>query len=295
MPVVLGTTSLSGGVATLVLPSGWAASGTYSLKADYGGSATHMASTSPTYSHVVSAGGDPINDGLVSYWPFNEATGAGSVAADAKGVSNFTGLSAANFSGTYYLFGGFDWGIASDTAAYNFSSQLTVFCWVQATTLPFAGIANFISQYDNTTNNRAWRIGVDPSNHLFVTISTDGTAAGSGSSATYKEYAGSITCISTSAWHSVAFRFDGASSLAGVNGVLDLFVDGARDTSVNKSAANGSFSVIFNSPSNLIAGGIGTTSSPVQTFNGGELQRVRLYNTFKSDSDIAAIHALGHA
>src|SRR5262249_33975088 len=97
-------------------------------------------------------------------------------------------------------------------------------------------------------------------------------------------YVGSQTVFDNT-WHSVAFRFSHSHS-----DTFDIFVDGVKDPSPTKSTDSAMTSVFASSARIDMLDLFGTGGTQATT----AIQRVRIYQgTYKTDADIAAMHALG--
>ena len=231
---------------------------------------------------AAAGGGPDTTTGLVSYWPFNDNSGL--TVDDNQNVQDITithGGSGAWGTGYYQFDGAGDYGLAADNAAYNFGTACTVFAWLKG---PPQSNLCALSQFDFGNSQRSWFIGysdsaVDEGRRMRVlTVDTN-------SQSTRKDYVSSLQ-IGTDAWVSAAFTWS--------SGTLELYVDGVKDTSVDTSAQNDSFTTLHNSTAAISFSGAlnsGTIAIPAAV----QMQRVRLYNVAKTAADIAAIHALGHA
>jgi len=221
------------------------------------------------------AGGDTAT-GLVCYWPFND--GSGTTATELHGLLA-TFNTVPTWGTGFVTLDGANNTRVNDDPVFSFGSTMTAFGWVRGAAQN--GFTIF-SQYDGGTTNRAWRVDSSNAgsfNTMRVIISFDGN------NVNIKDYYGSQQLLGDGNWHSFAFRFN--------SGVLDLFVDGVKDPSVTKNV-DMPFSTIFDSTVDLTHFCLLVSNSIALQYT-GDAQRFRLYNTAKTDVDIAAIHALGHA
>jgi hypothetical protein len=219
--------------------------------------------------------------GLVSYWPFND--GSGTTFVDTISSFNGTVSAGVTWGSGFVELDSAHTGTVPHQSAFNTGGTVTAFGWILAAPASNQSSNVIFSLYDFGTTQRAWLVGVEAAggfNTIRVVLSDDGTLSAGHS----KDYSGSQIALD-STWHSFAFRFNG--------GVLDLFVDGVKDSSVTKTTDD-AITTIFSSNAALAFGAILNSGSPASPFN-GQVQRFRLYNITKTDADIAAIHALGHA
>jgi hypothetical protein len=229
---------------------------------------------------VAAAPGEDLTTGLKSYWPMNE--GAGTTFADSISSHNGTLSSSGLWSGDFVNFASSsDNGSVADHADFNVGGTMTVFGWVNGAAVDSAFI---FTQWDYGALQRAWFIGTQvgsPSNKLRVLISDDGTT----DSGHLKNYTSSIVLLDSN-WRSFAFRFNA--------GTLDLFVDGVKDASVDKTAADDAITTVFNSSASIMFNDILNSGSPQGTMGvNSKMKKVRFYNNAKTDAQIAAMHALG--
>jgi hypothetical protein len=219
-----------------------------------------------------------ITTGLKSYWLLNEATGT--TAADSSGHSHDATLNSSIYWGADSIaFAGIAAPITrvSDHADFNVGATMTVFGWVNAA----SGVPDqiLISQYDFGTANRGWTVSVDSSTGttLRVYMSDDGSSG----SPHVTTAVGSQTLFD-STWRSWALRFNA--------GAPDLFVNGAKDTSVTRGADT--ITSIFNAACDISFGSILNSGANSGALVGNQ-KKIRFYNVAKTDADIAAMHAVG--
>lgn len=229
------------------------------------------------YSRPAVGGGPDTTTGLVSYWLMNE--GSGTTYADGVGSHNGTLTSSSMWSGDFVAFTLNNSGSVADHADFGISSTLTIFGWVNDPAPPAGGI--LISQWDSGIADRAWLVGNDAGagTKLRIVLSDDGTF----SSGHNKDYSSSPTLFDGT-WHSWAFRFNA--------GVLDLFVDGVKDTSPTKSTDD-AITTIKNSAAAIVCNSILSSGSPISSGTNSNMKKIRFYNNAKTDADIAAMHAIG--
>jgi hypothetical protein len=231
---------------------------------------------------------DTITGGLVSYWRFNE--GSGAVAADSiGGHTAAVGQPPANLNGcwdntsgsclTSYFDGTNFYAARVATGSYYNTNSLTIFFW-GANGGHLSQI--YFSHADTGFNQQSWIVqnGTADNTLMEVKLSSDGVT-------TDKDYTTSVQAnFGAYNWHSFAFTFDGSTS------ALKLYVDGIRDGSP-AITANNPISSLFNSPADITFA-IGLSSGAyVGSGINRALRQFRFYNVVKTDAQILAIHNLG--
>lgn len=228
-------------------------------------------------------GGGDTTTGLVSYWPMADEANSTTFSDTISGHNGHT-LSPTMFVSDYQHFDGVSYSAVSDHADFN-TNTLTVFGWAKGAAGSTYEAVFAQCDVGPTPRQIAFIFGVDgrsspgTKNTLWIEVADDGTEA----AGHYKEYYGSQTAFDNT-WHSIAFRFNA--------GALDLFVDGAKDTSVTK-VGDGAITTMWNSTASLSFGAYFNTEPATLTNFTGDLKKFRFYNVAKTDADILAIHNLG--
>jgi Concanavalin A-like lectin/glucanases superfamily len=245
-----------------------------------------LAATGPgpdtaSFAGTVGSGADTTT-GLVARWDMIDGSGTNLHDQVASREGTLTDATLWSINPGYVTF---DNSIAhyasiADAAVWDITPNLLVFAWVRGDVASLGYNRTIICRYDFTSNNRSWMMAlIDNTAHLRVVVSDGGSLSD-------KDYAGSQTVVDAAQpWRSVAFRAAGNA--------LDLFVNAVKDPSPTKNSDT-TITGIHTSAQPIYIGCVvdsqPTTLNPML----GVIAGVRIYNSFKTDADIAAIHALGH-
>jgi parallel beta-helix repeat protein len=218
-----------------------------------------------------------VTSNIVGLWAFDEA--AGNIAHDSSGNGN---------NGTLY---GATWATGKLGNALNFdgvasyvnipyssnldiTNNITVVAWVKGAPQTYKFI---VDKYDNGANKRSWKIGTNSTDgdKLEVIITDDGF----GNPGHSKDYISSVAMLDNT-WKHVAFTFN--------NGALSLYINGIKDTNVNKLFDDPIIS-IFSSNVNVSFGSRFSNNVPSNFFN-GTIDDVKIYNGALSAEEIKAVY-----
>jgi len=123
---------------------------------------------------------------------------------------------------------------------------------------------------DETTanNDKSYRIYLDASNKLNLSVSTDGSAV--------VTHTGSNTTFSAGTWYHVEATYDNA-------GTMDLYVNGVLDAIQKSSSVPAS---VDNNTSNLYIAAKENTAGNIDTHFNGAIDDVRIYNYARTASQV---------
>ena len=219
--------------------------------------------------------------GLVSHWSIHEGSGTSvtdSVSGHTMTLGDATGWSDDDYNFTVNS-SATRTGVVTHHADFNFGTACSVFLWVTAS--PVVG-RWIITRYQTVSGpNVAWLIGTDGSTGERIRIGVHQDTDGMGPN---KDYTGSQV-IADGTPHSVGWRWS--------SGVLDLFVDGEKDTSVTKTVDN-AFTTIANSTQDIRFCGLSSSAAPFDSSGlAGIYSEAYMYNVAKADAVFAALHAFG--
>lgn len=226
--------------------------------------------------------GPDITTGLKAYWLMNDFVGPGNTAADVINGYNCL-FNNNNVDGGlgYAQVGGGERGTITDNSDFDPGSAFTYTGMVSGAG---ADAISWFAQYDFGNNNRSWSAGsgstaAGQQTFLRAVISNNGLGSGSG---IFKDWTALNNAILDSTNHTFAVRWN--------SGVLDMFVDGIKQTTFNK-ANDDAFTSVFNATCPLSIGDLlNNGGSAGVGFVGGHMRRFRFYNVAKTDADILAIH-----
>lgn len=152
-----------------------------------------------------------------------------------------------------FFYGCGDYWAASDGAEWGFGAvDFTVECWVRCPAAT-AGVRCVVSQYNTTSNQRAWAFQVNSTGTILFGYSTDGSNFTTASS---------TGAISANTWHHIAAVRNGTS--------LTVYIDGVGGTPVTIGASS-----IFDSNSNLRIGAL-VSGGAATNFMDGWIDEMRI-------------------
>jgi hypothetical protein len=230
--------------------------------------------------HPVAGGGgaDDTTTGLVARWPLDDGSGTTLRETVASRVGTLT--SSTLWSAGELVFNELDYATVPYNSVWDITPDITIILWTRTDVR--AADRTLFSRYNFSTNLRSWEINIlaaSPS-VMNVRISSDGGAL----SGTGKDYTGSqLVADNTGTMRSMAFRLQA--------GVLDLFVQGVRDTATIPNV-NNPMSQIKTSNIGLGIGALTDTSGVINP-SFGAIRNIRLFNIAKSNIGVANLHALG--
>lgn len=172
-------------------------------------------------------------------------------------------------------FGGTDeYASRADAAAHDFTTALSISCWVKAASNVGSGI---VAKADYGNGNLSYYLGMDgtDSSKVLAVVSDDGSTFD-------KQYRSSVT-VFDGTWHHVAMTF-GSST-------LKVYIDGAEDASVVKASDNAVAS-LFNSNVGLRFGSLLNNGSAAN-FYVGQLCSVSLWSKALSAAEVSEIYSDG--
>jgi hypothetical protein len=140
-----------------------------------------------------------------------------------------------------------DYAYAADSTSLDITSNITVMVWQRVGGVGIGTGERVFSKYRTSDAERSWMIstGATTWSEMGVYISDDGTF----DSGHRKHYESSILGFETDEWHHLCFTF--AS-----DGTLELYIDGVKDTSVDK-VQDDAITTIFNSAAPVVIGADG--------------------------------------
>ena len=160
---------------------------------------------------------------------------------------------------------------------FQITGALTVGAWVKGTGQNNIAI---IDKYSWANNMRSWSVESSTTgdyDKVRVIVSDDGTA----SADHYKDYISSSTVFDNT-WHYYAFTFN--------NGTLKLYVDGAEDTNVTKSADYAITSLYDTRYPVYLAGIMNSGIGIMGNLFAGSIQSPFIYSRALSASEIADLY-----
>ncbi|MBU3964325.1 DUF2341 domain-containing protein [Patescibacteria group bacterium] len=223
---------------------------------------------------VVLGGGTTAGTSSVAYWRFDENQG-GTVYDDSANNNNGT-VSASSTMGNWTtgkygnaidFDGTNDYIQVSDSTSTSITGDLTISAWIRPDVV--SKEQTILGKWDETTanNDRSYRLWLDSSNKLNLSVSTDGSAV--------VTHTGD-TALSASTWYHVEATYDTSTS-------MDVYLNGKLDAAQKTASVPAS---IDDNVSNLYMGAKENTSGNIDTKFDGAIDDVRLYNYARSASQV---------
>jgi len=164
----------------------------------------------------------------------------------------------------------------SDRPTLRLAGSLTLEAWIKPSQL--GAWQNVITKWDGCFLNpqqKSYVLGMDPNNHIYAGVSSDGTDAGSIS-------AGSLSAIPSTDWTHVAGTFDGTSMRMYVNGALE-----------NTASFAGPKSIFQGSDDLAIGAVLGGCSGTAYWMFQGLIDDTRIHYRALSSSEVLASYNTG--
>ncbi|MFH1048262.1 MAG: LamG domain-containing protein [Patescibacteria group bacterium] len=218
---------------------------------------------------------DTMTRGLVGYWNMDESGGQ-----TAKDLSN-NGNNGTLTNGPVWTKGknggglGFDgvddYVFKSDSTSLSITGDLTIESWIKLNAI--SKEQTIIGKWDETTANadRSYRLWIDSSNKLNLSVTTDGS--------TVVSHTGSTTTFAANEWYHIA----GIYNNSGTPDVMDLYVNGVLDVTQKTTGVPVS---IDDNISNLYIGAKENTSGSNDTLFNGIIDEPRVYNRALSAEEV---------
>lgn len=218
--------------------------------------------------------------GPVGWWKLDENTGA--AANDSSGLGNTGTLTNSpswtrgKFGSALSFDGSDDYVVAADSTNLSVTGNLTLESWIKLSAISSG--QTITGKWDETTanNDRSYRLWLDSSNRLNLSVSTDGS--------TVVTHTGTNTTFAANTWYHVTGVYNTA-------GTMDLYVNGILDATQKSSGVPAS---IDDNASNLYIGAKENTSGNNDTLFNGAIDDVHIYNYARIPKQIVSDMNAGH-